>query len=445
MTMQPGERQVAPTIDGIRRDHVARYEFAATHIGKKKRVIDFACGVGYGAHVLATAGHSVHAFDVDTDALAYAGKHFKHARVKHSAMDARDPGALPKADAAVCFETVEHLEDPRPLLRALRAAAPQLLASVPNESVYPYTGQAYHYRHYTLAQFEALLAECGWRVTAWCGQDGPESEVASGLSGRTLIAIAKRGRVRMPASAFPAELPPAPRHVAILGLGPSLEKYSGVAKRAGGRRAFCDETWGINAVGDVYACDRVFHMDDVRVQEIRAAAAPASNIAAMLAWLRTYPGPVITSRAHPDYPGLQEFPLEAVVNRFPTAYFNSTAAYAVAYAVYLGVKKISLFGIDFTYANAHDAEKGRACVEFWLGIAAARGIELSMPKVTSLMDACNAQADRFYGFDCVDLDIRREDGRIAVRMTERAQKPTADEIEDRYDHSKHPNPLLSAD
>jgi hypothetical protein len=33
MTMKPGERQVAPTIDGIRRDHVARYEFAARSIG----------------------------------------------------------------------------------------------------------------------------------------------------------------------------------------------------------------------------------------------------------------------------------------------------------------------------------------------------------------------------------------------------------------------------
>jgi SAM-dependent methyltransferase len=445
MTMQPGERQVAPTIDGIRRDHVARYEFAARSIGRRRRVIDFACGIGYGSRLLAEAGHVVHACDVDEDALAYGRKHFGHGRVKFDAIDARDPSALPKTDVAICFETVEHLEDPRPLLRALRASAPRLIASVPNEAVYPYTGQAYHYRHYTPAQFKELLAECGWAVTAWHAQEGPESDAVPGLEGRTIIAVAKRGKVVARASAPEPVIPPAPRHVAILGLGPSLEKYSGVAKRAGGRRAFCDETWGINAVGDVYACDRVFHMDDVRVQEIRAAAAPASNIAAMLAWLRTYPGPVITSRAHPDYPGLQEFPLEAVVNRFPTAYFNSTAAYAVAYAVYLGVKKISLFGIDFTYANAHDAEKGRACVEFWLGIAAARGIELSMPKVTSLMDACNAQADRFYGFDCVDLDIRREDGRIAVRMTERAQKPTADEIEDRYDHSKHPNPLLSAD
>ena len=71
-------------------------------------------------------------------------------------------------------------------------------------------------------------------------------------------------------------------HIAILGLGPSVRQYMELTKRAGGRSAFCTETWGINALGDVFACDRIFHMDDVRIQEIRAAAKPDSNIARML-------------------------------------------------------------------------------------------------------------------------------------------------------------------
>jgi uncharacterized membrane protein YecN with MAPEG domain len=44
-----------------------------------------------------------------------------------------------------------------------------------------------------------------------------------------------------------------------------------VTRAMGGRHKFCDETWVINAFGDILACDRVFHMDDVRIQEIRAA------------------------------------------------------------------------------------------------------------------------------------------------------------------------------
>ena len=235
-------------------------------------------------------------------------------------------------------------------------------------------------------------------------------------------------------------------HVAILGLGPSVRQYLELTKRFGGRRAFCDATWGINALGDVFACDRIFHMDDVRIQQVRAAAKPDSNIARMLDWMRTTTTPIMTSRAHPDYPALIEFPLAEVLTKYPLGYFNSTAAYAVAYAMHVGATKLSCFGMDFTYADVHDAERGRACVEFWLGMAAAQGVELSVPKSTSLLDACNSHAERFYGYDTLDLGITRdEQGLIAIDKTERPSLPSADEIEERYDHSRHPNLLVESE
>lgn len=233
-----------------------------------------------------------------------------------------------------------------------------------------------------------------------------------------------------------------PAHVAILGMGPSVNQYLELTKRAGGRRRFCDETWCINALGDVYACDRVFHMDDVRIQEIRAAARPESNIAAMLQWMRQTSTPIYTSRVHPDYPALVEFPLEDVINDLGFAYFNSTAAYAVAYAIHLGVQRMTLFGMDYTYPNAHDAEKGRACVEFWLGIAAGRGIKLSIPRTSSLMDACHTQQARLYGNDTREVILKQVRGRMRVSHKEITKLPTADDIEAAYDHSQHPSPLV---
>lgn len=231
-----------------------------------------------------------------------------------------------------------------------------------------------------------------------------------------------------------------PGSVAILGLGPSVSQYLEIAKRAGGRHV--DEVWGINALGDVFNCDRIFHMDDVRIQEARAAGRPESNIAAMLRWVKRHPGPIYTSCAVPGYPGLVEFPLRDVAAKFGQAYFNSTAAYAVAYAVFLGVKRIELYGFDFTYPNAHHAEKGRACVEFWLGIAVANGIDVKVPHVSSLLDACSP-AERLYGYDAVEVSFNRnEAGTLNVDFKAREQLPTAAEIEARYDHSKHPNPLV---
>jgi len=225
-------------------------------------------------------------------------------------------------------------------------------------------------------------------------------------------------------------------HIAILGLGPSVKQYLELTKRLGGRRAFCDETWGINALGDVFACDRIFHMDDVRIQQIRVDANPGSNIDHMLSWLKTTKTPVVTSRAHPDYPALEAFPLADVLQQFPLGYFNNTAPYAVAYALHKGATKISLFGCDYTYDNVVDAERGRACVEFWLGMAAAMGVAVALPKTTSLLDAYHTQADRFYGYDTVDMTFTRNaDDVLVIETTERTTLPTAEQIERSYDHS----------
>lgn len=239
-----------------------------------------------------------------------------------------------------------------------------------------------------------------------------------------------------------------PAHIAIIGLGPSCATFFELSRRLGGVSAYCDEVWGINAMGDVLRCDRIFHMDDLKVQEARAAAKPDGNIAAMVCWLRTHPGPVYTSIVRDGYPGLVAFPLQEVLNRSGdqnggAPYFNSTAAYAVAFAIHIGVQRISLFGLDYTLPNSHHAEQGRACVEFWLGIAAARGIQITIPDSSSLMDACATDRDRLYGYDCADVQmLNQDDGSVKVEILERADVPTAEEIEARYDHKQHPNRLV---
>lgn len=449
--MKLGERQVSPTVEGIRRDHVARYEWASKFLNRG-RVLDLACGVGYGSDLLAKAGHSVHGVDRDGEAIAYARKHYANERATFWPADAGCVAGMEhdSFDSIVCFETIEHIENPLPMLREMRRCAPLLLASVPNEEVFPYRNHAFHFRHYTRKDFESLLSNAGWHVTEWFGQIGPESEVEQSVNGRTLIAVAKRADevARLPSEVVDMKplaprISPVPEHVAILGLGPSCHEYLNLAKALGSRRKVCDEVWAINALGDAFQCDRVFHMDDIRVQEIRAAAKPESNIAAMLEWLKEHPGPIYTSRPHPDYPGLVAYPLADVINSTKQSYFNSTAAYAVAYAIHIGVKKISCYGMDFTYPNSHHAERGRACVEYWLGIAQARGIGIRIPRTSSLMDGCEGRS--YYGYDTLDVSVDVNDGVAEVSFSVKPELPTADHIEHRYNHERHPNPLVSGD
>lgn len=189
--LNSGERQVAPTVAGIRRDHTARYDWAAKLLKPQSRVIDIACGVGYGSWLLAEAGHRVFGADNCAESIAYAKQHYAHERAAYGIVEANNVTKFRGFDAAVCFETVEHIRDPAPLLRSLIGCR-TLLASVPNEDDWPYQDYKFHFRHYRAREFEALLLECGWKVRDWFRQEGPTSEVEPGKRGRTLIAVCSR-------------------------------------------------------------------------------------------------------------------------------------------------------------------------------------------------------------------------------------------------------------
>jgi hypothetical protein len=231
------------------------------------------------------------------------------------------------------------------------------------------------------------------------------------------------------------------KHVALVAMGPSCKSFLDVVPTYGGASAFCDEVWGINCIGDALRCDRVFHMDDVRVQQRRADAAPNTNIAMMVKWLKRYRGPVYTSHVEPGFPGLVEYPLAEVVKETKEAYFNGTVAYAVALAICAGVRRLSIFGCDYTYPNAHKAEKGRACLEYWLGIAKMRGVQIVIPKSSTLMDAIEGNGNRFYGYDGYNIALGDDFEPVLTPK----ELPTAEEIEDRYDHARHPNALVAAE
>lgn len=181
-----------------------------------------------------------------------------------------------------------------------------------------------------------------------------------------------------------------------------------------------DETWAVNMMGMRIPHDLIWHMDDCRVQERRAEAGNR-NVKTLLEFIQDRK--FITSTVYPEYENAIEFPLDDIFAEFETMYFNSTVSYAIAYAIYMGFKEIRLYGADFTYPDRHKAEMGRGCVEYWLGRAIERGIKVTLPQNTSLMDM-NIPCDwKPYGYDGYSLI----NGWLFPK-----DLPTAEEIEARY-------------
>lgn len=231
--------------------------------------------------------------------------------------------------------------------------------------------------------------------------------------------------------------------VAIVALGPSYLEYIRLAEGIGNRDNLFDEVWAINGFGYVIQCDRVFHMDDVRIQQIRAEGGN-KKIASMLDWMKAHPGPIYTSRVHEDYPGLVEYPLEAVLNTITRPYINSTVAHAICLFIHEAaerkkqgseeIEELTLFGVDFTYPNMKAAEEGRACCEFWLGVAQERGIRIAIPGSSSLLDTCKPA--NVYGYDTVHITLKRDaEGHITLDIKPHDDLPTAEQIEAAYNHA----------
>ncbi len=151
-------------------EHYLRYA-AARGLAPGRRVLDIACGEGYGSWLLKEWGATeVIGVDVSEEALAVAQTRFARQGVRYLQSDASQLLELlanERFDLIVCYETIEHVPEPSGLLAAIKnLAGPEtiILVSCPNDHVASEAGyeNPFHLRKYTFTEFKALAeAELG--------------------------------------------------------------------------------------------------------------------------------------------------------------------------------------------------------------------------------------------------------------------------------------------
>lgn len=192
-------RQVSTTLDGIRDDHVRRYQFAAQKIKAARAsatVLDVGCGCGYGSFILANSGFQVKSTDIDQGALDYGSEHYGHPNVRRYQKNWEED-LLPVVDAIVAFEVIEHLQNPIRFCYEASRHATLMLGSVPNQDVVPFDVDKHHrhFRHYSPDQLTELFEQTRWQVLFLGGQVGKRGSLAEVVGNpkgcRTLVFVCR--------------------------------------------------------------------------------------------------------------------------------------------------------------------------------------------------------------------------------------------------------------
>lgn len=143
------------------RRHLAVYEWIAARVGGL-RVIDMACGEGYGSDVLARAAASVVGVDANPEAHEHARLRYRRANLRFE-RDLVESFAEP-CDAVVFLQTIEHVREPGAILdhfRSMLSPGGVAYVSTPNVLTLAPPGaeksdNPWHLREYRAEEFRAL-------------------------------------------------------------------------------------------------------------------------------------------------------------------------------------------------------------------------------------------------------------------------------------------------
>ena len=118
-----GERFIPEKLkasDETYQEHMQRYQFACGYF-KGLKVLDVACGAGYGTRILSDEAKEVFGVDIDAEAVQYAQAHYQGGNTHFEVMDSTQIKYPDQSfDAVVSFETIEHIPSPDLFLKEVK-------------------------------------------------------------------------------------------------------------------------------------------------------------------------------------------------------------------------------------------------------------------------------------------------------------------------------------
>jgi len=186
----------------------------------------------------------------------------------------------------------------------------------------------------------------------------------------------------------------------VLRAGKKTVAFCGVAPSSAALAPFDDkdvELWGLNEAHVFPWLTRATRWFQLHPRTSWEREIAKRNITGHAEWLMANPWniPIVMAHQHDDVPKSTQYPLRQIAEkafkniRRGTAkvrYFTSTFAYMMGYALEVEhFDRIEIYGVDM--AEGTEFQHQKACFEFWIGYAMAKGVEIYLPDECQLMKA----------------------------------------------------------
>lgn len=145
---------------------------------KDKKILDCACGVGWGSYTIAMSGaKKVVGLDLSSEAIQTAKKYYSCPNVLYLDHNIYDFKTNEKFDVITSFETLEHVEDPLNFLNSLaHFCNPDsiLFLSTPNGFCFKKKNEIphnpYHKTEFTKDELYKIINNSSWLIEEYLGQ-----------------------------------------------------------------------------------------------------------------------------------------------------------------------------------------------------------------------------------------------------------------------------------
>lgn len=198
-TMDKGERQVSASVRLIRADHRQRYEFSSSYLKLSDKVLDAACGVGYGSFIISKYCSSVTGVDISADAINFANTHYLNEKVNYNVLDLKNLNTVDdNFDVIVSFETFEHITFTHEFMENIAHLlhdGGKFIVSTPNQDALPFDESRfpYHVKHYTVDEMIGIIENVGLTVEeVWSQHDAVSGDLRQDDKGLFLILVARK-------------------------------------------------------------------------------------------------------------------------------------------------------------------------------------------------------------------------------------------------------------